>query len=72
MEIEARDLFMDLEKAYNNMPYTRLSIYGVGGKLLTAVQSSHKISTVCMKRKGNLNLDFEIKMGLRQGCSVCS
>ena len=48
--------FMDLEKAYDTIDrhgmWQILRLYGVGGKLLTAVQSFYKDSMACV-RVGN-------------------
>ena len=64
--------FMDLEKAYDKVDreamWKVLQIYGVGGKLLTAVKSFYKEGRACV-RSTNGNSDwFAVRVGLRQGC----
>ncbi len=66
------DAFMDLEKAYDRVDWPALwdvlKIYGVGGKLLRAVNSFYEETSVCVKIGGETREHFEIKVGLRQGC----
>ncbi len=63
---------MDLEKAYDRVDWLPLrdvlNIYGVGGKLLSAIQSFYEESSRCVKISGETSEHFEIKVGLRQGC----
>ena len=64
--------FMDLEKAYDAIDrhgmWQMLRVYGVGGKLLKAVQSFYVDSGACV-RVGNVVSDwFQLNVGLRQGC----
>ncbi len=64
--------FMDLEKAYDRVDWLALwdvlKIYGVGGKLLRAVKSFYEEASACVKIRGETSENFEIKVGLRQGC----
>ncbi len=66
--------FMDLEKAYDKVNWLALwdvlKIYGVGGKLLSAIKSFYEKASVCVKISGETSEHFEIKVGLRQGCHV--
>ena len=64
--------FMDLEKAYDRVDrgalWRTLSLYGIGGKLLSAVKSFYVDSRACV-RVGNQESDsFQVRVGLRQGC----
>ncbi len=45
-----------------------LRIYGVGGKLLSAIKSFYEEASACVKSNGETSEHFEIKVGLRQGC----
>ncbi len=45
-----------------------LKIYGVGGKLLSAIKSFYEKAFACVKISGEISEHFEIKVGLRQGC----
>ena len=64
--------FMDLEKAYDKVDWRALwevlQIYGVGGKLLKAVQAFYRNSRACVRVNGRVSEDFEIHVGVRQGC----
>ena len=64
--------FMDLEKAYDridrNAMWKMLSMYGVGGKLLTAVKSFYVDSRACVRVGCRESEWFPVKVGLRQGC----
>ncbi len=48
--------FMDLEKAYDRFDWLALwevlRIYGVGGKLLTAIKSFYEAASACVKTNG--------------------
>ncbi len=63
---------MDLEKAYDRVNWLALwdvlKIYGVGGKLLSAVKSFYEEASACVKISGKASEHFEIKVGLRQRC----
>ena len=64
--------FMDLEKAYDTIDrqgmWQMLRVYGVGGKLLKAVQSFYVDSTSCVRVGNDVSEWFPINVGLRQGC----
>ncbi len=47
-----------------------LRIYGVGGRLLSAMRSFYEEASACVKISGETSEHFEIKVGLRQGCVV--
>ena len=64
--------FMDLEKAYGTIDrhgmWQRLRMYGVGGKLLKAVQSFIVDSRECVQVGNDASEWFPVNVGLRQGC----
>ncbi|MBD5001258.1 hypothetical protein GUF49_06805, partial [Xanthomonas citri pv. citri] len=64
--------FMDLEKAYDKVDrealWRVLRLYGVGGKLLKAVQSFYVDSRACVRLGSEVSVWFTVKVGLRQGC----
>ncbi len=66
--------FMDLEKAYDRVDWLALwdvlKIYGVGGKLLSAVKSFYEEASICVKISGETCEHYEIKVGLRQWCVI--
>ncbi len=43
-------------------------MYGVGGKLLSAIMSFYENASACIKISEETSEYFEIKVGLRQGC----
>ncbi len=45
-----------------------LKIYGVGGKLLSAIKSFYEEASACVKINVETSEHLEIKVGLRQGC----
>ncbi len=45
-----------------------LKIYGVGEKTLSAIKSFYEEASACVKISGETSEQFEIKVGLRQGC----
>ena len=47
-----------------------LSVYGVGGKLLKAVQSFYVDSKACVLVGNNVSEWFPVNAGLKQGCVV--
>ena len=62
--------FMDLEKTYNTIArhglWQMLRVYGVGGKLLKAVQSFYIDSRACVLVRNDVSEWFPV-VGLRQG-----
>ena len=54
--------FMDLEKAYDTID----RVYGVGGKLLKAVQSFYVDSRACVRVGNDVSEWFQVNVGLRQ------
>ncbi len=63
---------MDLEKAFDRVDWLALwdvlKIYGVGGKLLSAIKSFYEEVSARVKIRGETSEHFEINVGLRQGC----
>ncbi len=63
---------MDLEKAYDRVDWLALwdllKIYGVGGKVLSAIKSFYEEASAYVKISGETSEYFEIKVDLRQGC----
>ena len=43
-------------------------MYGIGGRLLEAVKSFYRGSTAKVRVNGNCSENFEVSVGLRQGC----
>ena len=64
--------FIDLEKAYNTIDrhgmWQMLRVYGVGGKLLKAVQSFYVDRRACVRMGNDVSEWFPVNVGLRQGC----
>ena len=64
--------FMNLEKAYDTIDrhglWQMLRVYGVGAKLLKAVQSFYIDSRVCVWVGNDVSEWFPVNVGLRQGC----
>ena len=64
--------FFDLEKAYDTIDrhgmWQMLRVYGVGGKLLKAVQSFYVDSIACVWVGSDVSEWFPVNVGLRQGC----
>ena len=60
---------MDLEKAYDTIDRQCMSqmlrVYGVGGKLLKAVQSFHADSRACVRIIMEVSEWFPVNVGLR-------
>ena len=65
-------VFMDLEKAYDTIDrhgmWKMLRMYGVGGKLLKAVQSFYLDSKVCVRVGNCVSEWFPVNVGLIQVC----
>ncbi len=61
---------MDLEKAYDRVDWLALwevlRIYGVGGKLLSAIKSFYEAASACVKIDGETSEHFEIKVCFSQ------
>ena len=64
--------YMDLEKAYDRIDrdamWRVLSMYGINGQLLKAVQSLYTGSEACVRVCREESEWFEVGVGLRQGC----
>ena len=64
--------FMDLEKAYDTFDrrgmWQMKRVYGVGGKLLKAVQSFNVESWACVRVGNDVSEWFLVNVGLRLGC----
>ena len=61
---------MDLEKAYDTIDRQMLRLYGVGGKLLKAVQSFYQDSRACVRVGNDESEWFPVNVGLRQAYVV--
>ena len=65
---------MDLEKAYDTIDrhgmWKMLRVYGVGEKLLKAVQSFYVDSRACVRVGNDVSEWFPVNVGLRQGCVI--
>ena len=63
---------MDLQKAYDTIDrdgmWQMLRVYGVGGKLLKAVQSFYVDSRVSVRVGNEVGKWLPVNVGLRQGC----
>ena len=63
---------MDLENANDTIDrhgmWQMLSVYEVGGKLLTAVQSFYVDNRACVRVGNDVSEWFPVNVGLRQGC----
>ena len=63
---------MDLEKAYDTIDrhgmWQMLRVYGVGEKLLKAVQSFYVDNRVCVRVGNDVSEWFPVNVGLRPGC----
>ena len=64
--------FMDLKKANDTIDrhgmWQMLRVYGVGEKLLKAVQSLYVDSRACVRVGNDVSEWFPVNVGLRQGC----
>ncbi len=64
--------FMDLEKAYDRINWLALwevlKIYGVGGKLLSAIKSFYEEASACVKISGETSEHSE----MRHSAGICS
>ena len=65
-------VYMDLEKVYDRIDrdamWRVLSMYGINGQLLKAVQSLYTGSEACVRVCREESEWFEVGVGLRQGC----
>ena len=68
--------FVNLERAYDTIDrhgmWQILRVYGVGGKLLKAVQRFYVDSRVCVLVGNDVSEWFTVNVGLRQGCVMSS
>ena len=68
--------FVDLEKAYDTIDRhgmrQMLRVYGVGGKLLKAVQSFYIDNRACVMMGNDVSGWFPVNVGLRHGCVMSS
>ena len=66
--------FIDLEKAYDTIDrhgmWQMLRVYGVGRKLLKALQSFYVDSWACVRVGNDVSEWFPVNVGLRQGCVI--
>ena len=66
--------FVDLEKAYDKVwradLWRALREYGIGGRLLGAIEALYKESKACVRVEAELTEEFVVKQGLRQGCPL--
>ena len=66
--------FIDLEKAYDRVPREKLmevvGRYGVGKKLLRAIDSLYTNSEAAVRIDGKFSDWFRVKTGVRQGCKL--
>ena len=66
--------FIDLEKAYDRVPREKLmdvlQLYGVGSKLLRAIDSLYTKSLAAVRIDGKISEWFNVKIGVRQGCKL--
>ena len=64
--------YVDLEKVYDKVDreamWRVLSMYGINGQLLKAVQSLYEKSEACVRVCREEGEWFEVGVGLRQGC----
>ena len=64
--------FMDLEKAYDAIDrhgmWQMIRVYGVGGKLLKAMQSFYIDGRACVRAGNDVSEWFPVNVGLRQAC----
>ena len=66
--------FLEVRKTYDRVwregLWKKMEGYGFGGKFLRVLKELYKEST-CMVRFGEIETDwFEVKEGLKQGCSL--
>ena len=63
--------FMDFEKAYDTIDrhgmWQMIRVYGVGGKLLKAVQSFYVDSRACVRAGNDMSEWFPVNIGTRRG-----
>ena len=71
---EVHLLFIDLEKAYDNIPlinlWKALGETGISSTLTKTVKELYRRSLSYIKQGGLLSEGFEVTKGLRQGCSI--
>ena len=65
-------LFIDLEKAYDRVPFDllwkTLKEYGIRSRLLSSIQSLYNNCKICVRTNSNKSDYFQVQVGLRQEC----
>ena len=71
---EVNACFVDLEEAYDRIPRDKLwevvLQYGIGGQLLTAIESLYMHFEVCIHVNSATTKPFRVSVKLRLGCSL--
>lgn len=74
MNMETHLLFIDLTKAYDNIPICKLwetlQSTNINQTLITAVQNLYDDSNSRIKIERRISTPFKVTKGLRQGCCI--